>query len=326
MEAQRYPEDYDGIIAGDPANDWTHFMTSEVKNSWVLTHNPASWIPPNKLPAIQNAALAACDKADGVADGVVENPGKCRFDPAVLLCTGQETSSCLTAQQMAAIKEIYGGLHDAGNKLVFPGYAPSGEAGRGGWGYVLTGPAPGNHYMHAFSTGFFKYMVYGDASWDYKSFDVARDLPAAQELAGLLNATDPNLKAFHARGGKLILYHGWCDPGIPAQATIDYYQSVVRKMGSETAGKFVRLFLVPGMQHCWGGPGPNQFGQDGPPTGDPASNLAAALMQWVEKGVAPNQIVAVRAGRTRPLCAYPKTARYKGSGSTDDAANFECAQ
>jgi feruloyl esterase len=180
--------------------------------------------------------------------------------------------------------------------------------------------------MFLFSTNFFKYMVYSDPKWDYKTFDVARDLPAAQKMAAHLNSTDPNLKAFQARGGKLILYHGWCDAAIPGQAVIDYYQNVQKKMGAKATGEFVRLFMVPGMQHCGAGAGPNNFGQGGAPKGDAASNIAMALEQWVEKGVAPEQIVATRPGRTRPLCAYPKTAKYKGTGSTDEAANFECVQ
>lgn len=181
--------------------------------------------------------------------------------------------------------------------------------------------------MHVFSTNFFKYMVHGDPAWDYKGIEVARELPAAQRLATHLNATDPDLAAFHARGGKLILYHGWCDAGIPAQVSIGYYTAVVKKLGAKRAGEFVRLFLAPGMQHCFAaGAGPNQFGQDGPPRGDPASSIGAALVRWVEEGVAPDRIVAARPGRTRPLCAYPKSARYKGAGSTDDAASFECVQ
>jgi feruloyl esterase len=326
MEAQRYPEDYDGIIAGAPANDWTHLMTSAVKNSAATLRDPSFYIPAEKLPAIQAAALAACDKLDAVADGVIENPAKCRFDPAVLLCKGAETKTCLTAPQVGALKEIYGGLKDAKGKLVYPGYALSGEAETGGWGGWITGPAPEKSALFGFGTNFFKYMVYNDPNWDFKTFDVARDLPAAQKLAAHLNATNPDLRAFQARGGKLILYHGWCDAAIPGQAVIDYYNTVVKKMGAKAAGSFVRLFMVPGMQHCGAGAGPNNFGQGGAPKGDPAANIAAALEQWVEKGTAPEMVVAAKPGRTRPLCAYPKTARYKGTGSTDVAGNFECAQ
>jgi feruloyl esterase len=291
-----------------------------------MLRDPSFYIPAEKLPAIQAAAIAACDKNDGVTDGVVESPEKCGFDPGVLLCKAEETKACLTAAQVGSLKELYGGLRDAKGKVVYPGYALSGEAEPGGWGPWITGTAPENSALFGFGTNFFKYMVYSDPKWDYKKFDVGVDLPAAQKLAVHLNATDPNLKPFHARGGKLILYHGWCDAAIPGQAVIDYYQSVVKKMGAKSAGTFVRLFMVPGMQHCGAGAGPNNFGQSGAPKGDAASNIAAALELWVEKGTAPEKIIAARPGRTRPLCAYPKTAKYKGTGSTDDAANFECVQ
>lgn len=325
MEAQRYPEDYDGLIAGAPAMDWTMQMAATARISWAMLRDPAGFIPPEKLPAIQAAVLEKCDRQDGVADGVVENPAVCSFDPGVLQCKGADAKTCLTQPQVATLRAIYGGLRDSKGKLLFPGLEPSGAAEKYGWGSALTGPAPEQSYMHIFSTNFFKYMVHGDPAWDYRQFDVTREIAAAQRMAKHLNATDPDLAKFRARGGKLILYHGWCDAGIPAQVSIRYYQSVVDKMGAKRAGEFVRLFLVPGMQHCWGGAGPNQFGQEGPPQGNAASNIGAALMRWVEEGVAPERIVAARPGRTRPLCAYPGTARYKGAGSTDDAASFECA-
>ncbi len=326
MEAQRYPEDYDGIIAGAPANDWIHLMTNAAKNTAATLKDPASYIPADKLPAIQAAALSACDRNDAVADGVIENPAACRFDPAVLLCKSGDAKTCLTAPQVKALQELYGGLKDAKGKQVYPGYALSGEAENGGWAAWITGPAPEKSALHAFSTNFFKYMVYNDPAWDYKTFDVAKDLPAARKMAVHLSATNPDLKKFHARGGKLILYHGWCDAAIPGQAVIDYYNSVVKKMGAKSTASFVRLFMVPGMQHCGAGAGPNNFGQGGAPKGEAASNIAMALEQWVEKGTAPERIVAAKPGRTRPLCAYPMTAKYKGTGSTDDAANFDCAR
>ncbi len=325
MEAQRYPADYDGIIAGAPANDWVHLMTNGARIMHAM-QAPESYIPAAKLPAIQAAALAACDRNDAVPDGVVENPAQCRFDPSVLLCRGAENDQCLTAPQVESLRAIYSKLRDAKGRQVYPGYALGGEAEPGGWGAWITGPAPEKSAMFAFSTNFFKYMVYGDENWDYRKFDLARDLAAARKVAVHLSAVNPDLRAFHARGGKLILYHGWCDAAIPGQAVIDYYDSVVRKMGAKRAGQFVRLFMAPGVQHCGGGAGPNNFGQGSAPKGDPAQSIAAALLAWVEEGRAPEQIVAMRKGRTRPLCAYPKTARYKGSGSTDDAANFECAQ
>lgn len=335
MEAQRYPEDYDGIIAGAPANHWTHLLTGALWSVKATLVEPGTYIQPSKLPAIQSAANNACDATDGVTDGVMENPATCRFDPSPLLCTGTESDDCLTALQVTALKKIYGGPVNAKGKSVYPGYSPGGEAEPGGWGPWITGQAPEKALMFAFGTQFFRNIVYSDPAWDYHGFEVDRDLKAAiQKSAKMLNAVDPDLSGLQKRGGKLILYHGWNDAAIPALSTIDYYNSVVKKMGASQTAKFVRLFMVPGMQHCGGGAGTDSFGQGGPATGNPDSNIGAALERWVEDDAAPERIVATKftkgpqsaVVRTRPLCAYPMVARYKGSGSTDDAANFECAK
>ena len=336
MEAQRYPEDYHGIIAGAPANYWTNLLLSAVSNLQATAGSAATYIPPSKLPAIQAAALAACDASDGVKDGVIENPAGCRLDPAVLLCQGAESDACLTAPQVKALKTLYDGTRNSKGKLVFPGYAPGGEADPAGWEPWITGKAPEKSLLFAFGTGYFRNMIYSDPAWDYKTSHVDRDLKAAVEKTGrILNATDPDLRRFQARGGKLILYHGWCDAAIPAQNTIDYYQSVLKKMGAKSSAGFVRLYMAPGVQHCAAGAGPSAFGQMGVAQGDAQHNIAAALERWVEEGVAPGEIIAARyksgmnpasgVERTRPLCAYPMVARYKGTGSTDEAANFECA-
>lgn len=329
MEAQRYPEDYDGIIAGAPANNWTHLLGLAVSNMQATASNATAYIPQSKLAAIQTAALAACDKADAVEDGVVGNPEGCRFDPGALACSGAESDKCLTSDQLKALRKLYDGYRDAKGKLLYPGYSPGGEAEQGGWGPWITGNAPEKSLLFAFGTGFYRNMVFSDPNWDYRKFTDADFKTAVAKTASMLDSTDPDLRRFKARGGKLILYHGWCDAAIPAQAVIDYYQSVQKKMGAKTTGEFVRLFMVPGMQHCGGGAGPNSFGQLGVAQADARTNISAALEKWVETGAAPEEIIAVRktAGgvRTRPLCAYPKVARYKGSGSTDEAANFECA-
>jgi feruloyl esterase len=333
MEAQRYPNDYDGIIAGAPASYWTHLLANAVWN--LLALDGDGYIPPKKLPAIQEAALAACDALDGVKDGVIEDPARCHFDPAVLECHGAETDSCLTTMQVTALKKLYAGGCFAGGKALFPGYAPGGEAGLGNWSVWITGPAPGRSLMFAFGTQFFKNMTFGDPAWDYRTFNVDRDTKAADEkLAPILNATDPELGRFRARGGKLILYHGWSDAAIAPGNTIDYYESVEAKMGAHRTREFVRLFMVPGMQHCYGGPGPNSFGQLRVGSGDADHDMDAALERWVEKNIAPERIVAAKHKndldpksevlRTRPLCAYPDVARYTGNGSTDDAASFVC--
>ena len=335
MEAQRYPDDYDGIIAGAAAYYWTHLLSMAVADSQALAQEPASFIPPRKLPAIQAAALAACDAADGVKDGVIENPAKCHFDPTPLLCKGEDNDSCLTAPQLTVLKKIYAGPRTSSGKLIAPGYSPGGEAAAGGWAAWITGAAPGRSLMFAFGTNYFRNMVYNDPAWDYKTFALDRDVIAADEkTSSMLNATDADLTKFKKRGGKLIIYHGWNDAAPPAQFSVDYYQSVVKKMGAKNAESFVRLYMVPGMQHCGGGDGPNLFGQTGTGQGDAMHNMEKAMESWVEEGVAPKQIVATKfksganpasgVERTRPLCPYPQTAHWKGTGSTDDDANFVC--
>jgi feruloyl esterase len=336
MEAQRFPEDYDGIIAGAPANYWTHLLSSAAWDMLATLATPGAYISAAKLPAIQAAVRAACDAQDGVKDGVLEDPSQCRFDPKTLLCQSAETDACLTAPQAEALRKIYAGPRDAKGKQVFPGYSPGGEAEAGGWGSWITGPGPEKAAMFLFATQFYKNMVFQDANWDFRTFDLERDSKiAVQKTAHILNSNNPDLKKFHARGGKLIVYHGWCDAAIPAQNAIDYFRSVEKKMGAKKTAGFVRLFLAPGVQHCAGGSGPDSFGQMNGVEGDALHDLDAALERWVEEGVAPEKLIATKyksgsspasgVARTRPLCPYPQTARWNGSGSTDDAANFTCA-
>ena len=337
MEAQRYPGDYDGIIAGAPAYYWTHLLTLAIWNTQALLMDEASYIPASKLPALESAALAACDALDGVTDGVIDDPTKCHFDPSKLLCSGADSDACLTAPQVAALQKIYSGIKSGKGTQIFPGFPPGGETGQGGWAIWTTGPAREKSLAYAFGTQFFANMVYENAGWDFRTFTVEKDMKAADEkLAKVLNATDANLKPFQSRGGKLVLYHGWSDAAIPPTATIQYYDEVVKKMGAKESEGFVRLYMVPGMQHCGGGPGPNVFGSASVPLGDPEHDAGRALERWVEDGVAPGQIIATKfktgsnptSGivRTRPLCPYPQVAHYKGSGSTDDAANFTCSK
>ena len=337
MEAQRYPEDYDGIMAGAPANYWTALLATAMWNTQALTLDAASYISASKVPAIDAAVAAACDDKDGVRDGILTDPRECKFDPAVMLCkNGEESDKCLTAPQAAALKKLYAGPRDSHQHQVFPGYLPGAEAGPGGWGTWITGPAPLKSLMAFFGVGYFSYMVDEKPDWDYKTFAIEKDLPAAeQKTAAALNAIDPNLAPFQKRGGKLILYHGWNDPAIPSINTINYYESVVSKMGKRNADAFTRLYMVPGMQHCAGGPGADSFGQDGfvIQNNDVSHNLGLALERWAEKGEPPSGSIAThyegaeasrRATMTRPLCAYPQKAVYKGAGDTSDAASFEC--
>ena len=332
MEAQRYPADYNGIVAGAPANFWTHLLANASANILATLNKPEDYIPPTKLPAIQAAALSACDTIDRVKDGVIEDPRQCRFDPSVLLCKEAESDACLTAPQLAALKKLYAGSTNSKGQRVFPGYSPGGEADPAGWLPWITGPAPEKSALFAFGTQFFMNMVFDNPDWQFRTFDIDRDTKAADDkMAGILNSNNPDLTAFRNRGGKLILYHGWSDAAIAPQNAIDYVDSVSAKMGAGAVDGFLRLYMVPGMQHCGGGAGVTSFvGQI--PTGDRFHDADAALEAWVEQSQPPSQIIATKydsAGaviRTRPLCPYPSVATYKGTGSTDDAANFTCVK
>ncbi len=319
MEAQRYPADYDGIIAGDPANYYTHLFSGVIWDVQALAE-PGAYIPPSKLPAIQAATLAAC----GAADGIIDRPDRCRFDPGMLLCKGAESDVCLTPRQVTTLSKLYSGAVNSKDEQIFPGHLPGAENGPGGWISII-GPNLESSANYVAATNVFRNLVYNDPGWNFYSADLDRDVKLADEKLGrILNATDPDLTKFNERGGKLILYHGWNDPSISALNTISYYRDIVSKMGAKQADGFVRLFLVPGMLHCGGGPGPNSFGQAGVADGPPQDNLASALENWVDQGVAPERIVAKGGGQTRPLCAYPQVAKYNGTGNAEDASSFSC--
>ena len=334
MEAQRYPEDYDGILAGAPANYWTRLLSLAAADTQVLTLDAASFIPQSKIPTIAAAVNATCDKLDEVQDGILNDPRQCHFDPATIQCKAEDSDKCLTAAQVVALNKLYAGLRDSHGKELFPGYVPGAEGGEGGWGEWITGPAPAKSLMAFFGINYFSNMVYEKRDWDYRTFQVDSGLKAAEEkTAAALDAVNPDLKAFKARGGKLILYHGWDDPAITALSTVNYYDSVTAKMG-QAADAFIKLYLAPGVQHCGGGPGADSYGEVGNfMFDDPTHSLDAALERWVEKGTAPVTIIASKfsgedrqhATMTRPLCPYPQAAKYKGSGDPNDAANFVCA-
>ncbi len=336
MEAQRYPADYDGIIAGAPANYWTRLFSGFIWNTQALSE-PGGYIPPAKLKAIESATVTACDSNDGVKDGVLEDPSRCNFDPKVLLCDGAESDSCLTAPQVKALAAIYSGPKNSKGQKLYPGFVPGGETGPYGWTNWINGATPGRSLQTAFGTQFFSNLVFEAPSWDFHTFNFDTDIKIAEDkLGNVMNATDPNLKAFKDRGGKLILFHGWSDAAISGLDSIDYYRSVESKMGVKQTESFVRLFMVPGMQHCAFGPGPNSFGEYSGTKNDGGHDISKALEHWVEDRAAPSKIIATKykndldrtsgVVRTRPLCPYPQIAKYKGSGSTDDAANFVCAK
>jgi hypothetical protein len=339
MEVQRFPQDFNGIIAGAPANFWTHLMGAAEWFELALLKDPASYIPENKVPAIQAASLAACDALDGVRDGIIEDPRQCHFDPTVLLCKGADNQNCLTGAQVEAARKIYSGLRapDTG-KQIFPGYEPGAEAAPADWPVDIIGTLPNGGAIFSLGNWFFADMVYENPAWDFHTFNFDDDVTLAdKKLAPILNSDDTDLRQFRERGGKLIQYHGWGDTAIAPLNSINYYESVVQKMGGLTSTQdFYRLFMVPGMSHCAYGPGPNTFGgilQYHMPQADAKQDIVDALTQWVEHGVAPDKIVSTKFKddkptdgvlMTRPLCSYPNTAKWIGTGSTDDAANFVC--
>ncbi|MGC2526281.1 MAG: tannase/feruloyl esterase family alpha/beta hydrolase [Candidatus Acidiferrum sp.] len=336
MESQRYPEDYDGILAGAPANYWTHLLSGALWDAQATTEDPASYIPSSKIPTIAKAVNDSCDAIDGVTDGVLNDPRKCHFDPASLLCKANDSDSCLTEPQVTALKKLYEGAHDSKGHEIFPGFVPGGENGGNGWSLWITGSVPGKSLLFAFGDGYFADMVYDKPDWDYKKANLVDAVAASdKKFADVLNAMNSNLKPFESRGGKLIIYHGWNDAAISPLNTINYFERVETTLGKPVTDSFLRLYMVPGMQHCGGGPGPDVFGQYGSsPQNDPQHNMYMALEQWVEKGVAPSEIIAAKLGpgaaepvvkETRPLCAYPQAAKYKGTGDTNDAGNFVCA-
>ena len=318
-EAQRYPDDYDGVLAGAPANDWTHLMAGQLWYGQATRLDPDSDLeaPIDKLALIHRAALKACDARDGVRDGVIEDPLSCRFDPAVLACKASERADCLTATQLRALRRIYGAAHGTDGRSIFPGLAPGSELG---WPLM-------SKLQVAFAQTFYRVFVFQDSGWNFSSLNFDHDVAMADRTVGpLVNSIDPDLRAFRAHGGKLLQYHGWSDPLISPYSSIEYYERVLSRFGAVRQREqalldvqgFDRLFMVPGMTHCRGGDGTDRF--DG----------LEALQRWVERGEAPDRLEAARvvdgvAMRTRPLCPYPRVARYLGHGSTDVAANFQCA-
>lgn len=333
MEAQRYPEDFDGIIAGDPS-----FGTlGSLRRTFVyqaMLASPERAIPSSKLILLSKAALAGCDGKDGLVDGLIDDPRACDFSPETLKCSGADGPDCLTAGQLETVKAIYADLPGPGG-AVLPGIPPGHEDGTSGWQAWITGTGepvvgadgrltfgPTAPLGFRFQDGYMRFLGYpeDDPNFDLKAFSLARDWPKLAQQMQTFSPTDSNLSALQKRGGKLILYHGWADPGISALGTLRYYEEVVRAAGGrEKTDRFARLFMVPGMHHCQGnGPGPNRF------------DMLTALENWVERGVAPTRVIASHASsggvvdRTRPICAYPNVARYTGRGSVDAAENFRC--
>jgi feruloyl esterase len=315
-EANRYPADYDAIVAGAPAIYNMSLHAARIALNAAAQRAPGSRIPREKYAMVHDAVLRACDALDGVKDGVIEEPQRCSFDPKVLECPStnsgraDQTLSCLTPVQVETMRILYAPLKNAkGEVFSAPMLQPGTELG---WN-TLAGAQPVGTALEAF-----KYVVFKDPNWTIDKFNPATDI--ARALAadnGVLSLTDPNLKPFFTRGGKLLMYHGWQDPQVPAQNAVKFLNDVVKTMGPSVVGTSIQLYMVPGMNHCRGGPGPNVF------------DKVVAVEEWLKTGTAPKQIIAshVTAGktdRTRPLCPYGQVARWKGTGSSDEAANFAC--
>jgi feruloyl esterase len=320
MEAQRYPADFDGIISGAPALDWTGLMSGFNWDEQSLQGGAS--IPPAKLPLIANEAARQCDAKDRLVDGLLDNPLRCTFNPSPLACpAGGNGPNCLSAAQLHAVRNIYAGPTNSYGEQLHPGFPWGAEDGGTGWELWISGPASGpqGSLQFIFQDQYLRYFIFGPA-YNSMTFDFDRDPRVLETMTGsFLNATNPNLSAFNARGGKLIMWHGWADHALTAVRTIQYYDDVARTMGNKNRiESFFRLFLAPGMHHCAGGPGLNSF------------DALTSLEKWVEQGVAPDSIVASHAGpgvaRTRPLCSYPKVAVWDGRGDPNSAASFACKE
>lgn len=340
VEAQKFPLDFNGIVAGDPAIgdpiagfNW---------NQQALLAKPDSWLSPKKIELVDKAVLKECDGRDGVVDGLIQDPRKCNFHPESLECSGGDTSNCLTADQVTALKKIYAGARGPHHKQLYPGYTVSDPGGADGWSLWITGfypptfPIPSEPwgtpptsfvkapFEWSFQDQFMKYFVFDDPTFNSLTFNFS----SAKELAKLNaivsefggNGVNPDLSPFFEDGGKLIMYHGWSDPALTPLISIKYYTSVARKLGGgfHHLQKYARLFMVPGMHHCGGGPGPNVF--------DPLT----PLINWTQGGKAPAEIPASHNNpntgtvRSFPLCPYPETAVFQG-GDVTDAANWKCS-
>jgi feruloyl esterase len=313
MSAQRYPEDFDGIVAGAPAHDQIHLCAWRMRLLMTALKSPRHALLPEQLKLLNDTVLQECDAKDGVRDRLIEDPRDCTFDPGALECDGPETAGCLTPQQLETVHAAYTDTRRSTGELLYPRLPFGGELG---WRLPADATEPGR-----MDVDMFRYIANQDPAWEWRTFDLEKDVERALLHGKEIHAVDPDLTRFKARGGKLLVFHGWSDGGsggaISAFGTISYYESVLEHMGPNQDDWF-RLFLVPGMGHCGGGTGPDQF------------NALAALERWRERDVAPESIAAARVNErghvdmTRPLCPYPQRAVYGGTGSTNDAANFTC--
>jgi feruloyl esterase len=313
IEATKYPADFDGIIAGDPGVNWMRLHIARMAINATVHRSEDSDIPSSKYPLIHQAALQACDSLDGVKDGVIEDPTRCHFDPKVLQCKAADGPDCLTPAQVETARALYGPVKDpqTGVEIEPAMLQPGPELA---WG-VMAGPEPMERPLEAF-----KYFIHKDPNWDWHTFNPATDIDTALKTeTGVVDLPDHDvkLKPFFDHGGKLLMYHGWADAHVTPMSSVEFFNDVVSQLGQRVVGKSIQLYMVPGMDHCGGGPGTDTF------------DKVSVIEKWIATGSAPDEIVAShltdgKIDRTRPLCPLGKVATYTGRGSTDDAENFTC--
>ena len=312
MEAQRYPGDFDGIIAGALANRHIHMHTAQIAEEIYKKRHPEAVVSNAKADMVHAAVMKTCDT---LHEGFLNNPHQCPFDFSTLQCKGQESDDCLTRAELRTVETFYGGVKNSKGELIFSGAPVSVSMNAKMFSRVIQGyGATSKDALNPFMFDTVRILGFHDADYDWHKFNLDRDMPIIDAAAGFVDAVDPDLRAFKAAGGKLIMYHGWDDPGISPENTIYYYNSVLKEMGKDQAD-WMRLFMVPGMGHCRGGPGPNEF------------DTITALEKWREGGEAPSSMMGTNpaSGLSRPLCPYPEYAKYDGSGDPKDAANWSCA-
>lgn len=339
MEAQRFPADFNGILAGAAAHYWTQLMAAFAWNAQAMSA-PDAFIPETKRRTVEKAALAACGSQHGVTDKFIKYPLQCSFDPSTLVCKTGDSDDCLTSPQVEALKKIYSGPRTSQGEQISPGYEPGAEAEAGppgiSFGSYIFGPAPGASLDAMFSSSFYGAFVFEKPAWKVDELNFDKDIAITEQKVGqILNASDTDLSGLEKSGTKLIQYHGWNDGSPPPRHATQYYERVAHRMGGyDAVGRFYRLFMAPGMMHCGGGAGPNLFGNmlDFAPAHDPDHNIFLALQRWVEDGVAPDSIIATKrnddttksGGLSRPLCPYPQEAQWNRKGDSSEAVNWKC--
>ncbi len=341
MAGQRYPEDFDGIVAGAPGFNYTGIAAQASQINRAMYPDPtnlqAAVVGPKEQELIETSYLAMCDEDDGIKDGILNDPRQCKFDVSTLLCQGEKNDNCLSEEQLAAVKVIYDGPKDSQGNTLFYGYPFGGENSVGGWPRWLTGglkyqadldefqggvdvgdaeaPVSPNAF-YGFGNGIMQYFVFNDPDWSYVNYNFDRLQKDMVQAAEILNATNPDLSAFRKRGGKMIIYSGWSDAAITGKSVVSYYEDILAK--DKTAAADTRLFMMPGVEHCFGGPGPSFV------------NFLTEIDQWFETDKAPEQVTALwldeqfQPTGSRPVCAYPKIAKYDGKGDTRSASSFIC--